>query len=132
MSDHDQHLLVANAAFYTAFSEQDLESMEEIWAQSDLVACIHPGWGALHGRRAVMESWRTILGGEDALKIHFTRARVYRREHLAFVTCLEHLPNGTLVSTNIFVLEDDNWKMVHHHAGPAPPAADEVASELLN
>jgi hypothetical protein len=36
------------------------------------------------------------------------------------VTCYEgnaHQP-AHLAATNVFVLEDGQWRMVHHHAGP--------------
>jgi ketosteroid isomerase-like protein len=39
---------------------------------------------------------------------------------LAIVICYEG--NGEqpahLAATNVFVLEDDEWRIVHHHAGP--------------
>ena len=128
----DQEVLAANAAFYAAFAEKDVEGMEAVWARESSVACVHPGWRALHGREAVMASWRAILEGEGAPGISFTNALAYVNGTSAFVICVERLPPGSLLSTNLFVQEDGEWRMVHHHAGPAPADVDEPESDLLN
>ena len=40
----DEHaVLAANAAFYRAFAERDVDAMDALWARSIPVACIHPG-----------------------------------------------------------------------------------------
>ena len=56
MSEHAA-VNFANEAFYVAFSTRDLEAMDALWARQAPVTCIHPGWNALTGRDAVMESW---------------------------------------------------------------------------
>jgi ketosteroid isomerase-like protein len=129
--DH-QEVLAANAAFYAAFAERDVEAMEAVWSRSDSIACVHPGWRALHGRESVMATWRSILEGEGAPDITFSNARAYVNGTSAFVICIERLPGGSLVSTNLFSREDGEWRMVHHHTGPAPPEIDELSSDLLN
>src|SRR3546814_17800766 len=51
-------------------------------------------------------------------------ARAHRCGEAAFVTCYEVIGDSLLAATNIFVLEDGGWKLVHHQAGPCnlPPA----------
>ena len=48
----------------------------------------------------------------------------------AFVICTERIPGVELIATNVFVREDDAWKMVHHHASSvAPPGAEAEPEE---
>ncbi|WP_276603288.1 nuclear transport factor 2 family protein [Nannocystis pusilla] len=37
---------------------------------------------------------------------------------MGYVICAQTIGDTELVATNIFVREDGEWKMVHHHAGP--------------
>ncbi|MCC7017004.1 MAG: nuclear transport factor 2 family protein [Rhodospirillales bacterium] len=126
-------VLFANDAFYTAFATGDLAAMDAVWAKRAPVCCIHPGWTALNGRDAIMESWRGILSAGPGDRRRTAAIRCVRPEAFllgdaAWVACYEILPNGVLVATNIFVPEDGAWRMVHHHAGPAPAveAGDEA------
>jgi ketosteroid isomerase-like protein len=117
-------VLDANTAFYAAFAGRDVEAMDGLWARSAPVACVHPGWDVLTGREEVMASWRAILGG-DAPPITCTRASAHVVGPAAFVVCHERVPGARLVATNVFVREGGAWKMVHHQAGPLPPAREE-------
>lgn len=114
----EEAVLAANEAFYRAFDSGDLDAMESLWARHMPVACIHPGSAVLTDRRTVMESWRTILDSGARPSISCCEATAHLCGDAAFVTCYEDLRQGFLVATNIFVWEDDRWKMVHHQAGP--------------
>jgi len=118
MPSVEEDVLTANAAFYDAFAARDLDAMERLWALHAPVACVHPGWHALDGRSAVMASWRGILRGPGAPTITCADATVHLVGETAFVLCTEQLPGGVLIATNVFVREEDAWKLVHHHAGP--------------
>jgi len=52
-------VLSANLEFYRAFTLRDVGAMDQIWARTLPVACIHPGWMALRDRDAVMQSGTT-------------------------------------------------------------------------
>ena len=123
MSEEDD-VRAANQAFYDAFSTKDLAKMDRLWARNRDVAVIHPGWAALHGREAVMDSWRGIIEGPAPPEILCDEPHVYLIGSSAFVICTEHLPGGDLVATNVFVPEDGEWRLVHHQASPAPVAED--------
>ena len=132
--DDEQAVLRANGAFYTAFTSADFAAMTEVWAHDDGIACIHPGWDVLTGYHDVMESWRTILES-GAPRISCRAARAFLFEDVAFVTCNEMVNGGLLVATNVFVLKDGGWRMVHHHAGPcgaAKPAPGAGPSDSLH
>lgn len=96
--------------------------MEGLWAARAPVACIHPGADVLRGRAAVLASWGHILADGGVPDLQCDRTNAYVLGASGFVTCHERLGDGVLIATNVFVLEDDEWRMVHHHAGPVPPA----------
>jgi ketosteroid isomerase-like protein len=116
--DTEAAALAANEAFYDAFNQKDVALMEAAWAESPDVTCIHPGWNLLRGRDAVLASWRNILGNPAQPRIVMGGAEVAVRGEIAVVACRELVAGSPLVATNVFVLEDEAWKLLHHHSGP--------------
>jgi hypothetical protein len=110
----------ANDSFYRAFSEGSYRAMAELWARSAPVVCVHPGAPAIVGRESVLDSWRMILREAPSLPMRCDGVVVNLLGEVAVVTCYE--ANGDhpahLAATNVFVLEDGSWRMVHHQAGP--------------
>jgi ketosteroid isomerase-like protein len=117
MPSPDAEVLAANSAFYEAFSRGDIDAIDALWAERAPVACVHPGWDALHGRAEVMASWRSILDG-GATEVRCTRPSAYVLGESAYVVCGESVGDAELVATNLFVREDGAWKLVFHQAGP--------------
>jgi SnoaL-like protein len=119
VSEAEAAVLFANASFYRAFADGDFAAMSQLWAERAPTSCLHPGASALVGRSLVLDSWRQILRGSPlAMRCDRPVARVVGSA--AIVMCYEG--NGDtpahLAATNVFVLEDATWRMVHHHAGP--------------
>jgi hypothetical protein len=110
-------VMSANSLFYQAFNQGDYPVMDDLWASIHDVCVIHPGWAPLHGRAPVMKSWRRILKEPPGYTTTITDAKAYLMEGAAFVLCYETLPEVVLIATNIFVLENERWKMVHHQSG---------------
>lgn len=112
-----QAALDANTAFYRALADGDYAAMDLLWARTVPVACIHPGWPVIRGRDPVMESWRAIMRNPPTI------ARESAAGHLlgplAAITCVERIGSAPLAATNLFVIEDGAWRMIHHHAGQA-------------
>ena len=126
-------VLFANEAFYRAFAERDVALMDEVWARETPVMCIHPGWGPLAGRRAVIESWTAILGNPGAPRIRCRNPTATIIGNAAFVVCFEEIDGQFLIATNCFAREGGVWRMVHHQAGPtsaAPGRADRPAGTM--
>jgi ketosteroid isomerase-like protein len=126
MWDPERAVLEANLAFYEAFAAQSFEAMARAWATEQPVVCIHPGWQPLYGREEVMASWRAILSGEPT-EIRCESPRVLVHDEVGLVTCLERIGGAParsgseithLAATNVFVLEEGVWRMIHHQAGP--------------
>ena len=122
-------VLFANEAFYRAFADRNIAAMEQVWAESEPVVCIHPGWNPIVGRAQVLASWRAILGNPGSPAIVCSRPRAFLCADSAFVICYEAVNEAVLVATNIFVREGRGWKLAHHHAGPVSPPADEEEEE---
>ena len=120
--DAQDAVLEANTDFYIAFARGDSVAMETLWSRGSEVTCIHPGWQALIGREAVMESWTAILASPPAVRC--VGARAFVNGTNAHVICYEGLGDGMLVATNLFVLEGSAWRMIHHQAGPTRTVQD--------
>jgi len=118
MADDEEAVLAANAAFYAAFAQRDLAAMDALWTRTGPVCCIHPGWGGLHDRDAVLASWASIFSGDGEPEIRCVDPRVRVDGNAATVICEEVLGDARLVATNIFVHDAEGWRLWHHHAGP--------------
>ena len=116
-------VLTANLAFYRAFGRGDYAGMDAVWARRANVLCLHPGWTAIEGREAVMESWQRVLGDPD-FRIVCRAERVHLYGELAIVLCEEELSGGLLAATNVYIREDGAWRMIHHQASAIIPTYD--------
>ena len=114
----EEAALAANEAFYRAFNQKDMAAMDDVWSASPDVTCVHPGWNLLTGREAVLESWQNILGNPSQARIVTGGATAYLYGTIAIVICRELVAGSPLVASNVFALEDEAWKLVHHHSGP--------------
>jgi ketosteroid isomerase-like protein len=125
MSPEELAVLDANSAFYGAFARRSFRAMDAIWAEGVPVTCVHPGWDAIRGREEVMESWRSLLGG-DPPAIRCGTASAHVAGPVAWVVCREIIPGAPPVAaTNLFVKQDGAWRICHHHAGLVTEAAEE-------
>ena len=125
-------VLAANQAFYDAFTGRDVVAMSHLWAKGRVVACVHPGRKALLGRDAVMASWRAILDSAESPKLEVGEAAAVVVGDAAFVVCIEHIGDARLAATNVFALEEGEWRMVHHHASPMSSTESRRPSTALN
>jgi ketosteroid isomerase-like protein len=128
MAGDEEAVLFANDRFYMAFSTRDMDAMEDLWSRGP-VLCVHPGWQPLHGREDVLASWRGILGEGRAPDVtcHIPRATVLGDS--AIVVCIEDVGGAYLCATNVFVREDGEWRMSHHHAGPVNMNPEDLLDE---
>jgi ketosteroid isomerase-like protein len=123
MSD-ETAVLAANAAYYRAFTGRDTAAMDRIWAD-DRVTCIHPGWPALVGREAILESYRQILGNPQQDRIEPRNELVMISGSVARVLCVEFVSGAALAATNLFRRIDGEWRMTHHQASPIATLVEE-------
>ncbi len=137
-----QEVSAANKQFYAALNEMftgNLEPMNEIWSHSDDVTDLGPfdsnrlvGWDAVSSefkKEAEMK-----LGGKVVCKDLLVRAGT----DIGYTVCTEEGENmsadGKPVvvkfrATNIFRLENGQWKLVHHHTDLSTPLQQATSEE---
>jgi SnoaL-like protein len=122
-------LLFANDAFYAAFNSRDVAGMDALWARHTPATCIHPGWQALASRDEVMDSWQAILGNQSAPSIACIGAQAVIKGDVGLVICYEAIGAAVLAASNVFVREDETWRLIHHQAGPCAALPAHLADE---
>ncbi len=127
MSD-EAAILAANAAYYRAFESADFAEMSRIWAD-DNASCIHPGWPALIGRQAVLESYGQILRNPNQERIEARNETVMVSDNEARVLCVEFVGGTALAVTNLFKRVNGAWRMTHHQASPIAALVEEPMSQ---
>ncbi|MDX6434166.1 MAG: hypothetical protein QOE54_6532 [Streptosporangiaceae bacterium] len=126
-------LEAANAEFYVAFEQADLDRMSALWADGPYAAtatCVHPGWPMLRGRDEVLRSWALIMANTPYIQFVLTDVMTEVHGDQAVVTCSENiltadeetetgfLAGGRVVTTNIFVRSEGQWRLWLHHGSP--------------
>jgi uncharacterized protein (TIGR02246 family) len=121
----------AEAQFYDALRDGDLERVMAVWADDDDVVCVHPGGARMVGPQAVRAAFEAIFssGGVVVHPEHVKRVQAMGSavhsvlERIAVVT-VEGPRTGWIVATNVYVKTSQGWRMVAHHASPGAP--DEI------
>ena len=121
-------LMRANDTFYRALENRELDTMDALWLHEGWVRCVHPGRDALVGWPAVRRSFEEIFTRTRWLKVTPTSIDVLVFGEIGVIACVENITTENedqmgmtaAQATNIFRLTDGGWRMMHHHASPAP------------
>jgi ketosteroid isomerase-like protein len=118
----------AEAAFYDALERIDLETLMSVWAEDEEIVCIHPGGPRLTGYAAIREAWRRIFEGGPRLKVRLSGGTSVQTPFTAIHTIIQQVSvrddeskRAPIIATNVFVRGPLGWRLVLHHASPAPP-----------
>ncbi|MCA3213414.1 MAG: nuclear transport factor 2 family protein [Burkholderiales bacterium] len=114
-------------AFYDALEAADAEALCELWLDDDDVVCVHPNGPRLVGSGAVRASWTAILAN-GAVNIRAASRKAVETPTVAVHNVVEQvlMTQGRrqqivhVIATNAYVKTPAGWKMVLHHAAPAP------------
>ncbi|HEX9395107.1 MAG TPA: nuclear transport factor 2 family protein [Burkholderiales bacterium] len=130
----------AETAFYEALERCDLEGMMAVWAEDEDIVCVHPAGTRLTGQDQVRASWAQLFAGGAHARVQVTQLAavsgvmfsvhsVHENFRLAGVRPGEP-PPATIVATNVYLRTAGGWRMIVHHASPAPgePPAPPVES----
>jgi ketosteroid isomerase-like protein len=124
----------AEAAFYDAFTRNDLEGMMSVWADDDDIYCVHPHGARVSGLADVRESWRQIFNNRQTLVFRLRDQHHVHGMMLAVHSVYEHIEvegeatvRGATIATNIYVRTERGWRMVVHHASAVPASAPKVS-----
>ena len=136
----------AENAFYEALERCDLEGMMAVWGEDEDIVCVHPGGPRLTGQDQIRESWARIFSAGPRARVHITNQVAISGMMLAVHSVHE---NFTLegqraadarplpvVATNVYLRTAAGWRMIVHHASPAPAqpqaAPRETAPKILH
>lgn len=126
----------AEAVFYAAFENGDLEAMARIWARSEDVVCVHPHGPQLLGYDQVIKSWQNILDNAAGFRIEVRVVNQINDGETSVSFVNETLINEasdtgpvTVLATNAYQRTESGWRIVLHHASPVPPAGEGAADD---
>jgi ketosteroid isomerase-like protein len=114
-------------AFYDALEAGDVEAVADLWLDDEDVCCVHPGGPRLLGPAAVKGSWAAILGN-GGVNIRAGARKTLETPTVAVHNVVEDIvvTEGRrqrvvqVIATNAYVKTPAGWKMILHHASPAP------------
>ena len=122
----------AESAFYEALERNDLEGMMAVWSEDEEIVCVHPAGQRLAGQEQVREAWRQIFAGGQQLRVQVTQQVAATGMMVAVHSVQESItvageprPRPPVVATNVYLRSAAGWRMVVHHASPAPATAEE-------
>ena len=120
----------AENAFYEALERCDLDGMMAVWAEDEDIVCVHPAGPRLTGQDQVRESWAQIFSSGPRARVHITNQVAISGMMLAVHSVHENFtlegaarrdtPPLPVVATNVYLRTAAGWRMIVHHASPAP------------
>lgn len=116
----------AEAAFYKAFENLDLDNMMSVWLDADYVECIHPMSHRLNGVTEIRDAWVEIFHIASSIKCEALEERRIEHNGLAVHIVNENIimdegkRTVSILATNIYEETEEGWAMILHHASPAP------------
>jgi len=123
----------AESAFYEALERGDLEAMMAVWAEDEEIVCVHPAGQRLTGHDEIRKSWAQIFSGPQRVRV-----TVSQQVHIAAMMIAVHsvqenfalegagqrdVQPAPVVATNVYLRTGAGWRMIVHHASPAPAPA---------
>ncbi|MBV8031590.1 MAG: nuclear transport factor 2 family protein [Betaproteobacteria bacterium] len=138
----------AENAFYEALESADLEAMMAVWAEDEEIVCIHPTGPRLAGQEQVRQSWAKIFSGGARNRVHVTHQVTLSGMMMEVHSVHENFAleddapgrgdarPAPIVATNVYLRTAAGWRMIVHHASPAPgqaePAPRETGHKILH
>ena len=122
----------AENAFYEALERSDLEAMMQVWSEDEEIVCVHPAGQRLAGQEQVRQAWRQMFAGGPGMRAQITQQVAVtgmmvavHSVHESITIAGEKRPRPPVVATNVYLRTAAGWRMIVHHASPAPGAVAE-------
>lgn len=122
----------AENAFYEALERSDLEGMMQVWSEDEEIVCVHPAGQRLAGQEQVREAWRQMFAGGPGLRVQVSQQVAVsgmmvavHSVHEIITVAGEKQPRPPVIATNVYLRTAAGWRMIVHHASPAPGASAE-------
>lgn len=127
----------AEAAFYEAIERADLDAVMAVWCDDEEVVYVPPGGARISGYANVREAWRQVFEGGARLHFRIHTLSAVVNPFTAIHSLVEKITvegqedtMTPIVATNIFLRGPMGWRLVLHHASPAPPDANQSTQIL--
>ena len=127
----------AENAFYESLERGDLDLMMAVWAEDEEIICVHPAGVRIAGQEPVRESWRKIFASGQRLQVQVAQQVTLtgmmvavHSVHEVITVVGERLASPPIVATNVYLRTAAGWRMVVHHASPAPGPSEEAPADL--
>jgi ketosteroid isomerase-like protein len=122
----------AENAFYESLERGDLDLMMAVWAEDEEIMCVHPAGPRIAGQEQVRDSWRRIFASGQRLRVQIAQQVTasgmmvaVHSVHEVITVAGETRPRPPVIATNVYLRTAAGWRMIVHHASPAPgPAAE--------
>ena len=121
----------AESAFYEAFEKADLDAMMDVWSDDEEIVCVHPGGPRLAGTEQIREAWRQIFAAGQTLRFQLRHQQAFNGMTLVVHSVYEQITSAgeararqPVIATNIYMRTENGWRMIVHHASPAPPTPE--------
>jgi len=124
----------AENAFYEALERADLEAMMAVWAEDEDVLCVHPAGPRLTGHAEIRRSWAQIFSGPTRVRVHVAQQVAISGGMIAVHSVQENFTvegasrgaqssdgqPAPVWATNVYLRTAAGWRLIVHHASPAP------------
>jgi len=117
----------AENAFYEALERCDLDGMMAVWAEDEDIVCIHPTGARLTGQDEVRSGWAKIFAGGPGARVQISLQVAISGMMIAVHSVHENFtvegdprPRAPVIATNVYLRTPAGWRMIVHHASPAP------------
>ena len=114
-------------AFYEALERSDLEAMMAVWSEDEDIVCVHPAGQRLAGQAQVRDVWRQMFAGGPGMRVRISQQVVIagvmlevHSVHETITVAGEQRARPPMVATNVYLRTAAGWRMIAHHASPAP------------
>jgi uncharacterized protein (TIGR02246 family) len=117
----------AENAFYEALERADLDAMMAVWSEDEEIVCVHPAGQRLSGQAQVRDAWRQMFAGGPGMRVQVTQRVAVAGMMVAVHSVHENITvsgerraRPPIIATNVYLRTPAGWRMVAHHASPAP------------
>ncbi len=113
----------AEAAFYRAFENSDIEAMMAVWALDPEIACIHPMGRRLVGRDDIHKRWVKIFQGQSTVNFQLTDVKIVETAELSVRIVEENISfsstqQALVLATKVYTLTATGWHIFLHRGSP--------------
>jgi len=114
-------------AFYEALERADLAGMMAVWSEDEEIVCVHPAGQRLAGQAQVRDAWRRMFADGQGLRIQVAQRVAVTGMMVAVHSVHESIAvpgepraRPPVIATNVYLRTPAGWRMIVHHASPAP------------